>query len=131
VRRLHQAHREIWAREVPGGITSAQFAVLNVLEQQPGIDQRMLGELVGIDRSTIAEMVRRLTARRLLTRFRDTGDGRRNLLRLTGEGATALRQAVPAVRRVSEQLVRVLGDRDRAELVRLLNLVTESHAPHP
>src|SRR3954466_13975016 len=56
VRRLQQAHREIWAWAVPGGITSVQFAVLSVLEQKPLIDQRRLGALAGTDRSTTAEM---------------------------------------------------------------------------
>lgn len=129
VRRLQQAHREIWAREVPGGITSVQFAVLSVLEQKPLIDQRRLGELAGTDRSTTAEMVRRLIARRLITRLRDVTDQRRNLLRLTPEGLATLHAALPAAHRVSKQMVYALQERDRAEFLRLLNLTVDSHLP--
>ncbi|MEW2386135.1 MarR family winged helix-turn-helix transcriptional regulator [Micromonospora sp. NPDC047707] len=127
VRRLQQVHREIWAREVPGDVTSAQFAVLNILDQKPGIDQRMLGELAGMDRSTTAEIVRRLVARDLLVRFRDAGDARRNLLRVTDAGRALLQRALPAAERVSEQLLLGLGERERVEFVRLLNLVVDHH----
>jgi hypothetical protein len=44
LRRLQQVHREIWAREAHHDLTSVQFAVLNILDEKPGIDQRMLGE---------------------------------------------------------------------------------------
>jgi DNA-binding MarR family transcriptional regulator len=128
LRRLQQVHRETWARYVPGDLTSAQFAVLTILEQKPGIDQRMLGDLAGMDRSTTAEIVRRLAARRLLARVRDAGDGRRNLLRLTPEGVRSLREAVPAAHAVSERLVHALSERERAEFVRLLNVVVDSTA---
>lgn len=129
VRRLQQAHREIWSTEVPGGITSAQFAVLSVLEQKPCIDQRRLGELVGTDRSTTADMVRRLTARRLITRLRDVADQRRNLLRLTPDGLETLHAAIPAANRVSRKMVYALEERDRAEFLRLLILTVDSHLP--
>ena len=129
VRRLQQAHREIWAREVPGGITSPQFAVLSLLEQKPCIDQRRLGELAGTDRSTTADVVRRLTARRLITRLRDVADQRRNLLRLTPEGLATLHAAVPAAHRVSKEIVSALEESDRVEFLRLLNLTVDSHHP--
>jgi DNA-binding MarR family transcriptional regulator len=127
LRRLQQVHREIWARESPPELTSVQFAVLNILADKPGIDQRMLGELGGMDRSTTAEIVRRLTARRLLARFPDAADARRNLLRLTPAGREARRAALPSAARVSEQLTHALDGQERKELIRLLNLVVDSH----
>jgi DNA-binding MarR family transcriptional regulator len=127
LRRLQQVHREIWTREAPPDLTSVQFAVLNILAEKPGIDQRMLGELGGMDRSTTAEIVRRLMARRLLARFPDAADARRNLLRLTPAGREARRVALPTASRVSEQLTHALDGQERTELIRLLNLVVDSH----
>jgi DNA-binding MarR family transcriptional regulator len=127
LRRLEQVHREIWAREAPPELTSVQFAVLNILAEKPGIDQRMLGELGGMDRSTTAEVVRRLTARKLLARFPDAADARRNLLRLTPTGHEARRVALPTAARVSQQLTHALDGPDRAEFIRLLNLLVDSH----
>ncbi|MEV5613089.1 MarR family transcriptional regulator [Streptomyces sp. NPDC052225] len=86
-RRLQQAHYLLWNAMVSEEITSPQFAVLNALVAEPGLDQRTVGERVGLDRSTIAEVVSRLTRRDLLDKVRDPQDGRRWLLRTTPEGA--------------------------------------------
>lgn len=56
-RRLQQAHYLLWNTMVSEEITSPQFAVLNALVAEPGLDQRTVGERVGLDRSTIAEVV--------------------------------------------------------------------------
>ena len=55
-RRLQQAHYLLWNTMVSEEITSPQFAVLNALVAEPGLDQRTVGERVGLDRSTIAEV---------------------------------------------------------------------------
>ncbi|MGW7263959.1 MarR family winged helix-turn-helix transcriptional regulator [Streptomyces sp. NPDC054842] len=91
-RRLQQAHHLLWNTMVSEEITSPQFAVLNALVAEPGLDQRTVGERVGLDRSTIAEVVSRLGRRALLDKVRDPQDGRRFLLRLTGEGTRTHRR---------------------------------------
>ncbi|WP_431918117.1 MarR family winged helix-turn-helix transcriptional regulator [Nonomuraea jabiensis] len=127
-RRLQQAHKLLWAELVGDDLTSPQFAVLNLLEQHPNIDQRRLSELVGMDRSTTAEIVQRLLARRLLTRMKDVRDGRRNVLQLDPRGAELLRRTLPAAAEVSRELVAVLSDGDRREFLRILNLLVEAHS---
>jgi DNA-binding MarR family transcriptional regulator len=61
-RRLQQAHYLLWNTMVSEEITSPQFAVLNTLVAEPGLDQRTVGERVGLDRSTIAEVISRTAA---------------------------------------------------------------------
>jgi DNA-binding MarR family transcriptional regulator len=127
VRRLQQAHKLLWAERVPGDLTSPQFAVLNVLHQNPKIDQRSLGELVGMDRSTIAEITQRLVSRRLVKKVKDAADARRNLLELSSAGTDSLRRSLPAASEVSRELVEALSERDRREFLRILNLLVEAH----
>ncbi|MBM7442575.1 MarR family winged helix-turn-helix transcriptional regulator [Streptomyces sp. HB132] len=91
-RRLQQAHHLLWNAMVSQEITSPQFAVLNALTAEPGLDQRTVGERVGLDRSTVAEVITRLLRRGLLHKVRDQQDGRRFLLRLTDEGAATHRR---------------------------------------
>src|SRR5438552_11445117 len=91
-RRLQQAHTLLWNALVSPETTSPQFAVLNAVAGPDDLDQRMVGDLIGLDRSTTAEIVSRLSDRGLLARVRDPRDGRRNLLRLTGDGAVLHRQ---------------------------------------
>ncbi|MES3636590.1 MarR family winged helix-turn-helix transcriptional regulator [Mycobacterium intracellulare] len=128
VRRLQQAHKLLWAERVLDDLTSPQFAVLNVLEQSPGIDQRSLAELVGMDRSTIAEIAQRLVSRGLVIKGKDAIDGRRNILHLSTEGTALLRQTLPAAARVSKELVEVLRVQDRREFLRILKLLVDAHS---
>lgn len=129
IRRVQQAHKVLWAELVDADLTSSQFAVLNMLRTQPGIDQRTLGDLVGMDRSTTADIVSRLVSRAFVVRFRDPSDNRRNLLRLSASGSRLLNATIPSASKVSDHLVAALSDRDRGELLRILNLLVDAHHP--
>ncbi|MFF8191231.1 MarR family winged helix-turn-helix transcriptional regulator [Streptomyces bobili] len=110
-RRLQQAHYLLWNAMVSEEITSPQFAVLNALVAEPGLDQRTVGERVGLDRSTVAEVISRLIRRELLDKDRDPQDGRRFLLRLTDDGVrTQRRLAVRAARMSQVFLAPLSGD---------------------
>lgn len=128
VRRAQQVHAALWLREGGSDVTSVQFGVLTLLESNPGIDQRSLGELLQLDRSTIADVVSRMEKRGYLERLRDAGDRRRNILSLTERGREELRELRPHAERVNASLVAGLGEADRAELSRLLGLLLASNA---
>jgi len=53
-------HHALWTEQVGGGLTSAQFAVLEALEADPEANQSRLGEAADLDKSTTAEVVARL-----------------------------------------------------------------------
>jgi DNA-binding MarR family transcriptional regulator len=127
IRRALQALNTIWAEEVSRTITSPQFAVLNALLREPAIDQQTLGSRVALDRSTVAEVVARLTARKLVRWRRDAADGRRKVIELTPEGAALLQELIPRTHRMTRRLVRALGADEQAELLRLLTLLLSAH----
>lgn len=52
-----------------------QHAALAALSRNPSIDQRILGQLESLDRSSVTEIVRRLVSRGWVERHRDPGDG--------------------------------------------------------
>jgi DNA-binding MarR family transcriptional regulator len=126
IRRAQQVHAALWLREASTEITSVQFGALNLLQLFPGIDQRTLGEHLQLDRSTIADVSRRLEQRGYIERDRDPADRRRNILRLTPGGLAALADMQPRVNRVNQTLVSALSEADRAELHRLLNALLTS-----
>jgi DNA-binding MarR family transcriptional regulator len=127
VRRLQQAHKALWGDCIPGDLTSPQFAVLNIVQEHAGIDQRSLGDLLGMDRTTTGQIAGRLVSRGLLLRVRDVADGRRNLLQLSPDGTELLRRTLPQAALVSKQLVEPLSERDRREFIRILNLLVDAH----
>lgn len=125
-RRFQQAHSLLWGAMVSEETTSPQFAVVNALMEKPEIDQRTLSEHVHLDRSTIADLVARLARRGLLERVRDPNDGRRNVLRLTDEGARVHRKLVTRTARMNRVFLSPLDETERETLLRLIARVTDA-----
>ena len=94
---LHRALQralDIYAEEFgESAITQRQYAVLAASSEREGATQADLVRITGIDRSTLADMARRMIEKGLLERERSTLDARANAVRLTDVGRAAL--AVP------------------------------------
>jgi DNA-binding MarR family transcriptional regulator len=113
------------------GITPIQFAALSVLQVRPGIDQTELGELSGLDPSTIGGVLQRLQRRGLLRR---TEHGHRRICHLTSEGVTILNRIAPLVKAAQQRILAPLTARERVQLLRLmskLNHVTNQYYTAP
>ena len=130
LRRALQAMNQLWDHEVSHTITSPQFAAMNALYGEPAIDQRTLGERISLDRSTMAEVVARLSARGLIQTARDAHDGRRKTIRLTPKGVAALQHLIPRTHVMTRRLVGALDSREQEELLRLLTTVVTSNERH-
>lgn len=125
-RRLQQAHYLLWNVMVSEEITSPQFAVLNALVDEPGLDQRTVGERVGLDRSTMSEVVSRLGRRGLLDKMRDPQDGRRFLLRLTDDGARTHRRLMVRTARMNQMFLAPLSAREQEVFFDLIRRVADA-----
>ncbi|MFC8229631.1 MarR family winged helix-turn-helix transcriptional regulator [Streptomyces sp. NPDC057287] len=125
-RRLQQAHHLLWNTMVSQEITSPQFAVLNALTAEPGLDQRTVGERVGLDRSTVAEVITRLLRRELLDKVRDPDDGRRFLLRLTDEGARTHRRLALRTAGMNQVFLGPLSADEQRTLFALMRRVADA-----
>jgi DNA-binding MarR family transcriptional regulator len=122
-RRLQQAHTLLWNTLVSAETTSPQFAVLNAVASRDDLDQRMVGDLIGLDRSTTAEIVSRLGGRALMVRVRDPRDGRRNLLRLTDDGAALHRQTARRASRMNKVFLAPLEPGEQQVLLDLIRRI--------
>jgi MarR family transcriptional regulator, temperature-dependent positive regulator of motility len=127
LRRALQAMNMLWNNDVSRTITSPQFAALNALYREPNIDQRTLGERISLDRSTMAEVVARLSAKGLIKATRDVRDGRRKTIQLTPKGLANLHRLIPRTRVMTSRLVGSLETHEQADLLRLLTAVVESN----
>ncbi|MCX4830640.1 MarR family transcriptional regulator [Streptomyces sp. NBC_01016] len=125
-RRLQQAHYLLWNTMVSEEITSPQFAVLNALVAEPGLDQRTVGERVGLDRSTIAEVITRLTRRELVDKVRDPQDGRRWLLRLTPGGLRTHKKLAVRTARMNQIFLAPLDADERGVFFDLIQRVCDA-----
>jgi DNA-binding MarR family transcriptional regulator len=124
LRRCVQYANDLFSHE-PGAsdLTKQQFTVLLAVERNEGMSQTDLVTITGIDRSTLAEMIRRMIEKGLLDRERTESDQRANSVRIAAGGRKALRGARSANERVERNLLSALSSSDRARFVRMLETV--------
>ncbi len=115
-----------------GGVTQRQFAVLAAAEERAGATQADLVRITGIDRSTLADMARRMIAKGLLERERSTLDARANAVRLTEAGRASLADARPKMAAADARLLKLISGGGRREtFVSLLRDLVKAGAEGP
>lgn len=103
------------------GITQRQFAVLAAADEREGATQADLVRITGIDRSTLADMARRMIGKGLLERERSNVDARANAVRLTDQGRLVLADARPRMAQADARLLKLIsGGGRRTAFVGLL-----------
>jgi DNA-binding MarR family transcriptional regulator len=129
---IHLLHRagqcadELFATNIgTSDLTPRQFAVLRALDENDEPSQAMLVEKTGIDRSTMADIIRRLVARSLVNRRRTRRDARMYAVRLTDKGRSVLNSADPAVRLTDERILSALPQAQREQFLKSLLRVIE------
>jgi len=80
-------------------LTQRQFAVLELLNANPGASQVDLAGILTLDRPAVMTVIDRLEERRLVIRQRSRSDRRRQEIRLTETGSELLLNARKLVRR--------------------------------
>jgi DNA-binding MarR family transcriptional regulator len=132
---LHLLHRagqvadEMFSEEMHGSeLTPRQFAVLRVLERLETASQTDIVNETGIDRSTLADIVKRLVSRGLIARRRSKADARAYAVRLTPAGKEALKSAQPASERVESRLLETLPQARRDAFLDSLSMLVQALA---
>ncbi|MCA3307926.1 MAG: MarR family transcriptional regulator [Roseomonas sp.] len=110
------------------GLVSPEYAALASLDEEPGLDQKRLGEAIGVDRNTIGIVVERLEQRGLLTREVDKEDRRARILRLTPEGTALRRRLRPRMLAANARAIEALTEDEAKTLLALLRRAVEHHA---
>lgn len=130
---IHLLHRagqcaaDIFAAEMAElDLTPRQYAVLLTVAQREGLSQTDLVAVTGIDRSTLADIVRRMLKKGLLQRRRTREDARAYAVRLTDEGLRVLSAARPKVEAVDARIVATLSQEQRTTLVEDLRTIVAS-----
>jgi DNA-binding MarR family transcriptional regulator len=104
-------------------VTPGLFAVLVLIECNPGLKQSELAKAVHLDRSSVVSVVDNLEQRGLVERRAVANDRRFNALCLTDGGATLLKKLKRRVATHEKRLGRDLDAGERATLVALLKRI--------
>lgn len=107
-------------------MTPRQFAILLTVAQNEGLSQTHLVEQTGIDRSTLADVIRRMLKKGLIQRRRTREDARAYAVKLTDEGWRVLKSAEPHARRADEKILSVLSSTERDRFVKGLTEIVRS-----
>ena len=127
IRRCQQYFGDLFAREAGSSdLTKQQFTVLAALENNEGASQTALVEMTGIDRSTLAEMVRRMLERGLLSRERTEADARANAVAITAAGRKALRGARSVAVRAERRLLDAIPASERSKFIKHLSAIASA-----
>ncbi|MGQ0455436.1 MAG: MarR family winged helix-turn-helix transcriptional regulator [Hyphomicrobium sp.] len=125
---LHRALQTVegvYYREAgPSSLTVRQHAIVTAIHGDARLSQADICALIGIDRSTVAEVMRRLVQKGLVLRRRTREDARRYELKLTAKGQAALSASQIASNRTEGRISAYLGPDDRQRLADLLRRLT-------
>lgn len=133
---LHLFHRavqvvtEIYQAEMASyDLTARQYAVLFALAHSDGLSQSKLVDATGIDRSTMADIVRRMLKKGIIQRKRDKDDARAYEVKITDEGVRLFKAVTPIVRRIEEKLLSSLNGKRVDEFLDNLALIVGAGSP--
>ena len=104
------------------------FAILVIVEANPGLRQTRVAEAARIDRSTLVPALDRLEARGLVERRAASGDRRSKELFLTDAGSALLGRAKRRVRAHERAIAASLETEDRTRLMTLLDALARTSA---
>ena len=128
IRRAHQISVAIFnAHLAAADVTPVQFAILNALQNKPGVDQITLAKHVAFDPATSGSVIGRLESKGWVERRADEVDRRRKLLVLTPQGLQALQGMHAAVTAVQTEILAPLPLAEQAQFMHLLTQLVAGH----
>ncbi|GAA0906182.1 hypothetical protein GCM10009552_13000 [Rothia nasimurium] len=100
------------------GLTSNQFSILVLIEEQPGIGMRQLSEDMVMDRTSVIRALKPLERDGLVAVRSSAADSRQNSYTLTLAGVTRVAEASPLWQAAQDEFVARFGGEDAAAAAR-------------
>jgi DNA-binding MarR family transcriptional regulator len=119
--------QDFFAAFAPFDIRPAQFAVLTVIERNPGMTQSQVAEALGIKRTNFVGLLDALEARVLAER-RPARDKRSYALYLTADGAVLMRKLRTVLKAHESRMIAKVGEDGREALIALLHEVADGRS---
>jgi DNA-binding MarR family transcriptional regulator len=120
---------ELAERLRPAGVAIGQWSVLLFLWARDGLSQAELSRLVAIEPPTMVRTIDRMVRDGLVTRMRDSDDGRLSRIHLTERGRSLRDELVPLAMAVNDAILQRLTADEGRTLRRLLTkLLAKSSA---
>lgn len=129
LRRTHQISAAVFENAcVSVGLTPAQYGVLTVLANEPGLDQTRLARALAFDKVTVMRVCKGLEERGLIERRMAEHSRRQMAVVLTPAGKKLLQQARGPAEQAYQRLLSPLTLTQRLQLIEILETLTEGLA---
>ena len=111
------------------GVRPVQYAVLTVIDKNPGLKQSQISEALGIKRANLVAILDAIERRGLARREAVATDRRSYALRLTEKGVALMKELRARSEAHEKRLAASIGEDGRRELLKLLAGVIEAVGP--
>ncbi|MFN7056486.1 MarR family winged helix-turn-helix transcriptional regulator [Hyphomonas sp.] len=109
--RLFQAHSAFVEARIGGtDITLRQFVLLSALSKLKSATQRELTDTIGMDRSTLSDVIRRLSSNGLILQKQSKDDARAKVVSLTDRGRETLARMSPIISQANREFFGLLSE---------------------
>ncbi|MGH1416439.1 MAG: MarR family winged helix-turn-helix transcriptional regulator [Pelagimonas sp.] len=122
IRRLNQISAHEFARQTQAAgfdITPVQFAAMDTISANPGIDQAGVAANIAYDRATIGGVIDRLVQKGTVERTVSKRDRRAREVKLTKSGQRILDDVLPIVTALQEDILPGLSPEERGMFLSL------------
>lgn len=111
-------------KQIGSKITAQQAMVLNYINTNPGAIQRDIANIVGRRAATVSTLLKKMEEDNLIIRKIPNGNSRNKELYLTDQARKVVGEFNEIYRQVQTDLVQKLDQKQRAQLIDLLALLT-------
>lgn len=120
-------HRRLLMREMAEhDLHPGQAFCVAAVSHKPGITQAELAEELGVSRPTVSVMLQKLERAGAIERHTDSEDQRYTRIYLTDEGRARYSVMHSVFSDIAEKTIEPMSESDRAELMRLLGVLTDN-----
>ncbi|WP_416047172.1 MarR family winged helix-turn-helix transcriptional regulator [Cupriavidus basilensis] len=128
IRRLNQIGQAIFFDLCHSeSITPLQVGMLTALSMNPWLDQKAIGRELSLDRTTTAEVLKRLGEKGLVETRVNPDDRRSRLSVITKEGLKLINDLQENIHRSQELLIEPLPAEERVVFMKLLAQLVDAH----
>lgn len=118
-----RSHQIVHTQLANAGTTGYEYRCLSALVAADRLSQTELGAAAALDPRDVTHTVRALEDRSLVSRVRDPGHGRRQLVSLTPEGHRMIERLTAVMADVQNAVFGQLSRAERATLLELLDRI--------